>query len=306
MESVKVFAPATVANVSCGFDILGFALNEPGDIIEVSPRSDHQLIVHNETDVKLPLEADKNVCSVAIKALLDRYETDLGLDIRILQKISPGSGVGSSSASAAGAVFAVNELLGKPFSPKELVPFAMEGERAATGVAHADNVAPALLGGFVLVRSYVPLDMIAIPYPEELFCAVVHPDIVVETKASRAVMPEQIPVQIAVKQWGNVAGLIAGLCTNNMPLIARSLEDHVAEPARSTLITGFDEVKQAALDADALGAGISGSGPSIFALCESEDIALQVANDMRSVFTNKGIDSNLYISPINSGGPKVL
>src|SRR5688572_11230295 len=225
-ESIRVFSPATVANVACGFDVLGFALESPGDEIEVRRRDEPGFTVINKTpDTVFPSDVNKNTAVVSLKAYLEHLGSDDGFEITFHSKIKPGSGIGSSSASAAASVFAVNELLGRPLAQIDLVQFAMLGEKAAAGVAHADNVAPALLGGFVLVRSYEPLDLIQIPYPEELYCTIIHPQIEVKTEDSRKILKKGITLKDAVTQWGNIAGLIAGLMKGDYPLIGRSLKD---------------------------------------------------------------------------------
>ena len=261
MDSVKVFCPATIANISCGFDVLGVALDSVGDEMIVRKTSEKGIRITKLEGQELPMETLQNVAGVAGLALLEASDYDGGFDIEIYKKIKAGSGIGSSAASSTGAVWAMNELLGKPFSTVELVKFAMEGERLASGVAHADNVAPALFGGFTLVRSYDPLDVITIPSPGELFATVIHPQIEIKTSDSRKVLKTNITLADGIKQWGNVGGLVAGLFKEDYELIGRSLEDHIIEPIRSILIPGFDDVKALALATGALGCGISGSGP---------------------------------------------
>ena len=265
-EELKIFAPATIANVSCGFDVLGLALDNVGDEMIVRKVSKKGVTITKIIGQNLPLETHNNVAGVAALALLAETESEFGFEIEIDKRIKPGSGIGSSAASSAGAVWAINKLLGNPFNSTDLVRFAMEGERLATGVAHADNVAPALFGGFTLVRSYNPLDIISIHTPSELYATVIHPQIEVKTSDAREILKTNIPLKDAIKQWGNVGGLISGLYTEDYELIGRSLEDYIIEPIRSILIPAFDAVKQQSLNAGALGCGISGSGPSIFEL----------------------------------------
>ncbi len=260
MNQLKVFAPATVANVACGFDVLGLALDYPGDEALVTKTDKHDIVItacHNAEN--LPLAADKNVAGVAVKALLDKLGSKQGFEIELTKGVKPGSGIGSSAASSAAAVVAVNELLGNPFTKKELVEFAMEGERCATGVAHADNVAPSICGGFTLVRSYEPLDIIKIDSPKELWATVIHPQLEVKTRDARRVLKGGIDLSKAITQWGNVGGLVAGLYSEDYDLIGRSLVDVVIEPIRSILIPGYAKVKRATLEAGALGCSISGS-----------------------------------------------
>jgi homoserine kinase len=306
MEQIKIFSPATIANVSCGFDVLGLALDTIGDIMIIRKVAKKGISITKISPQNLPLETHKNVAGVAALALLSETYSDFGFEIEIEKRIKPGSGIGSSAASSAGAVWAINELLGKPFNSTDLVRFAMEGERLATGVAHADNVAPALFGGFTLVRSYSPLDVISIPTPNELYVTVIHPQIEVKTADAREILKTTVPLKDAIKQWGNVGGLISGLYTEDYNLIGRSLEDFIIEPIRSILIPAFDSVKQQSLNAGALGCGISGSGPSIFALSKGEETAKKVAKVMKSVYDKVGIEYDIHVSKINKQGIKIL
>jgi len=306
MDQIKIFAPASVANVSCGFDVLGFCLDPIGDIMTVSKTKNPGVTIGKVTGQKLPLDPSKNVASVAALALLEAHPTTAGFRIDIEKKIKPGSGIGSSAASAAGAVFAVNELLGKPYTRSELVQFAMAGEALASGAAHADNLAPALLGGFTLVRSNTSLDIIKLPTPPALVATVIHPKIELKTIHSRAILKNDIPLKKAVAQWGNLGAFVSALYTNDYDLLARSMKDKVIEPLRSMLIPKFEEVKQAALDAGALGSGISGSGPSIFALSKGEETAVKVGEAMKKYYTEIGLDYEVHLSTINDTGVKIL
>ncbi|MBO6828885.1 homoserine kinase [Allomuricauda sp.] len=306
MEEIKVFCPATIANVSCGFDVLGLALDSVGDAMTVRKIPEKGIRISKIMGQDLPLEAEKNVAGVAGLALLAKSDYEGGFEIEIDKRIKPGSGIGSSAASSTGAVWAMNELLGKPFSKLELVEFAMQGEKLASDVAHADNVAPAIYGGFTLVRSYEPLDIIPIPTPSELYATVIHPQIEIKTSDSRKILKTTISMQQGIRQWGNLGGLIAGLFQNDYDLISRSLEDHIVEPIRSILIPAFDDIKANSLKAGALGSGISGSGPSIFALSKGEAIAQQVAASMKETYQNIGIDFDIHISKVNSQGVKKI
>ena len=306
MNELKIFSPATIANISCGFDVLGLALDTIGDEMTIRKVSRKGVRITKITGQKLPLEVQKNVAGVAALALLAETKSDFGFEIEIDKQIKPGSGIGSSAASSAGAVWAINELLGNPFSTADLIRFAMEGERLATGVAHADNVAPALLGGFTLVRSYDPLDVLPIHTPKELFATVIHPQIEVKTSDAREILKTNIPLKEAIKQWGNVGGLISGLYTEDYDLIGRSLQDYIIEPIRSILIPAYDKVKEQSIKAGALGCGISGSGPSIFALSKGETIALKVADAMKNVYKDVGIDFEIHVSKVNKQGIKIV
>lgn len=305
-NEIRVFCPATIANVSCGFDVLGLALDAVGDEMVIRKNIEKGIKITKLTGQNLPMETLQNVAGVAGLALLAESDYDGGFEIEIYKKIKAGSGIGSSAASSTGAVWGMNELIGRPFTPLQLVKFAMEGERLASGVAHADNVAPALFGGFTLVRSYAPLDIVKINTPSELFATVIHPQIEIKTSDSRRILKTTISLEDGIKQWGNVGGLIAGLFTEDYELIGRSLEDHIVEPIRSILIPGFDKVKEKALETGALGCGISGSGPSIYALSKGEIIANDVAKAMTEVYDKIGIDYDIHVSKINAKGIKII
>ena len=306
MNEIKIFCPATIANLNCGFDVMGLCLDGIGDEMIIRKVTEKGIRIVKIIGANLPLETEKNVAGVAGLALLNEIETNFGFEIEIIKKIKAGSGIGSSAASAAGAVFGINELLEKPFSRNELVKFAMQGEVLASGSAHADNVAPCLLGGFTLVRGYNPLDVIKIESPENLFAVVLHPDIEIKTIDARAVLQPMISLKNAITQWRNLGGLIAGLYSKNYDLIGRSLQDVIVEPLRKGLITNFDEVKNSALQNGALGSGISGSGPSIFALCKGQEIAEKAAAAMSISYQNTEIKFDIHISKINNFGVKEI
>ena len=307
-DSIKVFAPATVANVTCGFDILGFAVDQPGDEITLKKSDSGRVKILKITgdDGALPLDPDKNTCSVVIKMFLKDLDSDQGIDIYLDKKMPLGSGLGSSAASSVAAIFAINELLGKPKKLEDLLPYAMEGERAACGAAHADNVAPGLYGGFVLIRSYDPLDVIRLKTPDKLYATLVHPHIEVKTKDAREILRKQIYFKDSIKQSGNVAGLITGLLTSDYDLISRSMHDYIVEPIRSILIPGYSEVKDVVMEMGALGAGISGSGPSIFALSKDQEIAEKIGVEMKNLYTGFNIESETYVSKVNQFGPRIF
>lgn len=308
MESIKVFAPATVANVACGFDVLGFAVANPGDevILKLKSKPGVEITSITGDEGRLSKDSEKNTVGVSINHFLNHIQSKQGVSIILNKKMPLGSGLGSSAASAVAGVFAVNELIGSPMKQEDLLPFAMEGERLACGSAHADNVAPSLLGGFVLIRSYQPLDVIKIPTPAGLYCTIIHPHVEVQTKDARDILRKNIPMTSAIVQWGNVGGLIAGLMMSDYGLIGRSMQDVIVEPVRAILIPGFNEVKEAALQAGAIGCGISGSGPSLFALSKSEATAILVGEMMKEKFNNIHIGSEVYVSQINNSGPVVM
>ena len=306
MKEIKLFAPATVANVSCGFDVLGFCLDPIGDEMIIRKTDQPGVRITKIVGQDLPLVTKKNVAGVAAEALLASLETPYGFEIEIYKNIKAGSGIGSSAASAAGAVFGINELLGRPYSRKELIQFAMKGEELASGVGHADNVSPALLGGFTLVRCNKQVDVIALPSPSELYATIIHPKIELRTADARSVLKKKIPLSKAIEQWGNLAALVSGLYTDDYSLISRSLVDVVIEPERSPLSPFFNDLKAAAVNAGALGSGISGSGPSIYALSKGEETAQKVRQQMEEVFLPMNIDFNTYVSKINAEGIKII
>lgn len=306
MNEIEIFSPASVANVSCGFDVLGFCLEPIGDLMRVVKTENQGVEIGTIKGQDLPKDPKKNVASVAVLALLEKHPSSFGFRIDIDKKIKPGSGIGSSAASAAGAVFAVNELLGAPYSKNELLQFAMAGEAMASGAAHADNLAPVLLGGFTLVRNNATLDVISLPTPKELIATVIHPKIELKTIHARAILKDNIPLKKAVEQWGNLGAFVSALYTEDFELMKRSLEDKVIEPYRAMLIPKFDAIKTAALTAGALGSGISGSGPSIFALSKGEETAQKVAKAMSTIYTSINIEHDVYVSKINTEGIKIL
>ncbi|MGI4872300.1 MAG: homoserine kinase [Janthinobacterium lividum] len=305
-DSVTVHAPATIANVGCGFDVLGLCLTEPYDTVRLTRRAQPGLSIRHLDDYDLPTDPNRNVAGAALLALLREVPEPLGFTVEITKGIRPGSGIGSSAASAAGAVVAANALLGNRFTQRQLIDMAMYGEAVASGVRHADNIAPAICGGFTLVRAVEPvLDVVALPAPA-LWVAVVHPQFEVRTKEARAVLPTQVPLALAVRQWANVGGLVAGFLTHDYALISRALEDYIVEPARAALIPGLGAARQLALAAGALGGGISGSGPSLFMLNKDEATAQAVAAAMGSVYQKMGIDFHLHVGLIAAQGARVV
>ncbi len=358
---IKIKAPATVANMVCGFDILGFAVNNPYDEMEMrmvarcvdQSRSDKPsgslnkadrvdkaaITIINIDDYNLPTDPEKNVAGAALIAMIEEYtannfnktllyedsdtssntndslikiETNIGFidfskigfEVKINKLIKPGSGVGSSAASSAGAVVGANYLLGNPFSKDDLVRFAMNGEKVASGVKHADNIAPCIHGGVTLVRSIFPLEVIALPSPT-LYVTIVHPQIEVRTADARSILKQNVKLKDAIKQWGNIAGLVAGLMKGDYDLIGRSLEDVIIEPVRSILIPGFDDLKKACKAVGALGGGISGSGPSIFFLSKEKETALAVENEMKKLYLSLGLAHHTYVTTINQTGVEI-
>lgn len=304
-RSVKVAAPGTVANLVCGFDILGLCLEAPYDIMEVALLNEKKVVVKSKDGYPLPEDPLLNTAGAPLVEMLEELNMDIGFEVHIQKNIKPGSGIGSSAASAAGAVVAANILLGNYFSKEQLVRFAMTGEKVASGVKHADNVAPCIYGGVTLIRSIFPLDIVPITAPD-LWVTVVHPQIEVRTSDARQILRKQVLLKDAIKQWGNIAGLVAGFLQNDVELIGRSLEDVIIEPVRSILIPGFDEIKNNCKSVGALGGGISGSGPSIFMLSKEENTAHQVQQEMHAVYNNIGLEHHTYVTRINKEGVRML
>jgi len=301
MSSVKIKSPATIANLVCGFDVLGMALNDPQDVMQITLCENPGIRIQHNDIYNLPLIPEKNVAGVALLELMKELDNQIGFDIIIEKRIKPGSGLGSSAASAAGVVVAANHLLGNRFSKEDLVRFAMAGEKLASGVKHADNISPCIYGGVTLIRSIFPLDIIALPAPP-MYVAIVHPQIEVKTSDAREILRKEVLLKDAIKQWGNIAGLVTGFMQSDYGLISRSLEDVIIEPVRSILIPGFDEVKKNCAQAGALGGGIAGSGPSIFMLCKEENIARDVELIMRGIYDSIGLAHHTYVTTINNEG----
>jgi len=308
-ESVKVFAPATVANVVCGYDVLGFAVNAPGDevIMHITDKPGVTISKITGDDGRLPLDPCKNTVSASVQHYLEHIgRNDVGVSIELHKKMPIGSGLGSSSASTVAGLFAINTLMDNFLTNKDLVPFAMKGEELACGYGHADNVAPALLGGFVLIRSYEPLDVISLPFPEDLFAAIVYPEVDVPTKDARQMIRSKVLLKHAVTQWGNVAGLVSGLFLKDYDLIGRSMVDILVEPTRSILIPDFYKMRALAMDLGAIGFGISGSGPSVFALTKDEQTAQKITAALQQQLKSSHINSLAFVSPVNKQGPVIL
>jgi homoserine kinase len=307
-DKIRVFAPATVANVACGFDVLGFAIEKPGDelIMEITAEKGVKIVDIEGDGGVLPRNPLKNSATVAIQDYLDFIHADFGCKIWLKKMMPSGSGLGSSAASAVAGVYAINMLCNEKLSKNEMLPFLINAEKAACDAAIADNVAASLFGGFILVRSYEPLDIIQIPVPEELWCAVINPDVIVLTKEAREILPKEISLKHSLRQSANVGGLMIGLLRGDYDLIGRSLIDYIAEPYRSKLIPGFYDMKNAALENGALGSSISGSGPSVFALCKGKETAFKVGDAMKKVMQDLNIGAEVYVSKVNAQGPKVL
>ncbi|MGV3529446.1 MAG: homoserine kinase [Flavisolibacter sp.] len=305
MNKITIKAPATVANLVCGFDILGLCVEAPYDIMEVERLTEKKVIIESADGYPLPADPAENTAGAPLLEMLKELEEEVGFAVRIHKKIKPGSGIGSSAASAAGAVVAANHLLDDRFSKQDLVRFAMFGEKVASGVKHADNIAPCIYGGITLIRSIFPLDIVTIE-PPPLHISLVHPQLELKTADARQILRKEVLLKDAIRQWGNIAGLVAGLIRQDYDLIGRSLEDVIVEPIRSILIPGFDEVRNRSLDAGALGGGISGSGPSLFMLSRDRETAEAVGAEMEDVYTSLGIPYKIYITQVSVQGASIL
>lgn len=306
---IAAYAPGSVSNVACGFDVLGFALDEPGDIVIAAQKDGPGVTIAGiEGDGgRLPTDPARNTAGAAVQALLGRLETTRGVSLTIHKGLPLASGIGSSGASAVAAVVAVNELLGRPATLELLLACAMAGEQAGCGASHPDNVAPSLYGGFILARSANPPDIVRLPVPDGLACAVLHPHVEVQTGAARALLGDQVNLRDAVRQWGNLGALVAALFNGDQALLSRSLEDVIAEPKRASLVPGFHAVKAAALAAGALGCSLSGSGPSVFALASSLEVARHAGEAMQRAFNaESGVGADLWVSLVGRQGARVI
>ena len=306
MNGVRLFSPATISNLSCGFDVLGLCLETIGDYMEIIKSKRKGIYITSIIGEKIPYDVKKNVAGVASEALIDSLNPDFGFEIKIDKKIKPGSGIGSSAASSVGAVVGINYLLGNPFKPEELIPYALEGEKLACGSEHADNVAPAILGGITLVRSTKPIDIIKLPIPKNLKAVIIHPKIEIKTADARKVLDKSIPLEKASQYWANLGAFVSSLYENNYELMKKSIVDNIIEPKRSQLIPMFDSLKQIANDNDSIGCGISGSGPSVFSLANGLKTAKIINNSFKKIYEETGIPFKTYVSDINKSGVKIL
>lgn len=306
MDSIKIFSPATVANVGCGFDVLGLCLDKVGDQMVIRKTKRKGIFITKIEGFELPYAVHENVAGVSALAMYNELNVDFGFEIEIYKQIKPGSGIGSSAASAAGSVFGMNYLLDNAFDKIDLIKFAMNGEAVASKSEHADNIAPAILGGFTLVKQNNPLEVIQLPTPKALHAVIVHPQIEIKTADSRAVLPKTVALSDAITQWSNVGSLVHALHTSDYNLIGKSLKDVVIEPHRSKLIPNFNSLRKISLESGALGCSISGSGPSLFSLCEGLENARKVEANQRRFMTNIGIPFETHISKINTEGIKIL
>lgn len=305
MKSVKIKSPATVANLVCGFDVLGMCLHEPYDEMEIKLINERKIIIQSLDGYQLPTDPQQNTAGAPLIEMLKTIDEEIGFEVLIKKNIKPGSGLGSSAASATGVVIAANHLLQNRFDKNELVQFAMFGEKVASGVKHADNVAPGIFGGVTLIRCIFPLDIVSIT-PPPLFVTVVHPQIEVKTSDARQILRKEVLLKDAIKQWGNIAGLVTGLVKGDYELIGRSLEDVIIEPVRSILIPGFDTIKKQCREAGVLGGGISGSGPSLFMLSRDKSTAIAAEDIMKDVYNKLGLDYHTYVTTINNEGCVLL
>jgi len=305
MNKIRVFAPSSVSNVACGFDVFGFAIQDLGDTVEASENDQHALIIQSVSGYdNIPDDPLKNVTTIAAQSVLNTLKLNMGISFRIHKAVLPGSGLGSSASAAVAGAMAANALAGSPLSKDKLLVHAGFGEQSASNQLHYDNVAPCMLGGFTIIRNNEPLDVIKLPFPSELVVVIVHPQVEIKTKDAKHMLGRTMPISNAVIQFGNIAGLTAGLLQNDYELIGRSLVDVLAEPIRSPLIPRYDDLKKAALKAGALGCNISGSGPAIFCLCRGKDAADLVIEESRRVYADFP-NVKFYSTTINTTGATV-
>jgi len=306
MDSIKVFSPGSITNLSCGYDILGLCLQNRGDEITVSKTNKKGIIIKSIEGHVLTKDINKNVAGIAAQALLKNININYGFEIEIKKGIKPGSGIGSSAASSAGTVYAINQLLDSPFSHLDLIKYSMEGERFVSGSYHADNVAPIILGGITLVRSIDAIDVIKLPSPKSLEVIIVRPNIEIKTSDSRKVVKKKIKIEKMVQQSANLGSFISSLYTEDFDLMSKSVVDEIIEPDRSMLIPEFDNIKKISKDSGAIAVGISGSRPSIFSLSNNTSLSNKILDNITNHYDKLRIDYDGFISKINTAGIKIL
>lgn len=307
-ESIRVKAPATVANLGSGFDLLGLAIHQIADEVLVSKRSDSKLVIKDiEGDGGLlPRNADENTCTVAIQSLLRKLNTEQGFDVEIKKHIAFNSGLGSSASSAVAGVFAVNELLGNPLTKEQLIAPALDGEYIASKGFHADNVAPCMFGGITYIRELNPLSILQMPFNTNTFLVVLYQYVTVSTAAARSILPALYERAVLTKQSSRIASLLMGLTNQNDDYLSFGLGDEIATPYRKQLIPHFDALEDLAKSNDVIGFNISGSGPSVFAWCKNETQAAAVKKDWATFFEQKKERCEIYVSSINTQGVTVF
>lgn len=306
MDKIKVFSPGSITNLSCGYDILGVCLNNRGDEITVTKTENKGIIIKSNDDYNISNDINKNVAGIAAQALLRKTSTEFGFEIEIKKGIKPGSGIGSSAASSAGTVFAINQLLDSPFSQLDLIKFSMEGEKFVSDSYHADNVAPIILGGITLVRSINEIDVIKLPTPKSLEVIIIRPNIEIKTSDSRKVLKKKIKIEEMVQQSANLGSFVSSLYNEDFNLMSRSIVDIIAEPNRRILIPEFDNIIKLSKINGAIAAGISGSGPSIFSLSKDTIISEKILKATTDHYNKLGISYDGFISKINTKGIKIL
>ena len=307
MDSITLRAPATIANLSCGFDVLGLCVKNPFDEIRITKNNDCNVVINIQDSPfsDIPDDPNQNTGGIPAQLIINQFNLDFGFNIDIKKGIPLCGGLGSSAATAAGVVYGINEILDKKLSFSDMVKYAMEGEKISSDSPHADNIGPCIAGGLVLIRDTKSLDLINIPIDNYYF-AIIHPDVLIDTKSARKILPNKIGLNSAIKQWGNVAGLTYGFSSKNIELIKKSMKDYIIEPIRSKFIPAYDNVKKAALDSGAIGCSISGSGPSIFALCEDSDKAENILASMEKVLSDNSIKFHSYTTSVNNQGVEIL
>lgn len=306
MKKVKVYAPGSIGNVGCGFDVFGLAIEAVGDFLEVEENNTGQLrIIAIKGDATISLAPEKNIVTVGAKNLLLEFGSTQGFDFKITKGVIAGSGLGSSGSSATAGVFAINELLGRPYTRQELIKFAAVGEQIASRQVHFDNVAPSMLGGFTVVRSSRPLEILQVNVPKTLYFAIAKPNVVIKTAEAKQILGNSISVDNAVTQFGNIAGLIIGMQNDDISLIGRSVEDLLATPVRSKLIPKYKEAREAALKAGATGYNISGSGPAMFAICDSINVTEKVLSALQDVYRDDN-NASFYLTQADTLGTRVI
>ena len=307
MDSITLRAPATIANLSCGFDVLGLCIKNPFDEIKITKNNDCNVVISIQDSPfsDIPDNPNQNTGGIPAQLIIDHFNLDFGFNIDIKKGIPLCGGLGSSAATAAGVVYGINEILDKKLSFSNMIKYALEGEKLSSDSPHADNIGPCIAGGLVLIRDTKSLDLINIPIDNYYF-AIIHPDILIDTKSARKILPKKIDLDSAIKQWGNVASLTYGFSSKNIDLIKKSMKDYIIEPVRSKLIPDYDNIKNTALDNGAIGCSISGSGPSVFALCEDRNKAEKILISMEKVLLDNSIKYHSYVTSVNNQGIEIL
>ncbi len=305
-KEIKVYSPATVANISSGFDVMGLAIEGAGDTLVMRKINKPGAHINLISGAELPMDADKNIASYVSSMMLKKAGVDFGIEIDLYKGIIGGSGLGSSASSCAAAAVGTNYFLDNKLSKEDLIYFASEGEKLACGTPITDNVAPAILGGIVFIQNAKDRRFISLPVPNDLYLVIIHPQIEIKTEDARNVLPKKVPLTIATKQIANFGGLLTSIFTEDWDLMKNSMIDYLAEPYRFKYIQGYQSIRQAAMEAGAIGGGISGSGPSVYHICKGMDSAERIQNAINKTYAKENIPYKMYLSKIDTKGTYIV